>query len=83
MEKKASQARFLERYPDVLSMKQLTELLQVSKKTAYGLIQSGRIQSIKVGREHRIPKPFILNFLGIDQTEENKRDACRVNGVTL
>lgn len=67
MEKQRYGARFLESYPDVLNVKQLTELLQISVKTTYEIIKSGKIQCLRVGREYRFPKPFILEFLEVDQ----------------
>lgn len=70
MEKQQYQARFLEVYPDVLTVKQLTGLLQISIKTTYELIKSGKIQCLKIGREYRFPKPFILEFLEVDQGDK-------------
>lgn len=70
MEKQQYQVRFLEGYPDVLNVKQLAGLLQISVKTTYEVIKSGKIQCLKVGREYRFPKPFILEFLEVDQGDK-------------
>ena len=53
----------LKRYPDVLDVKQMCEILGVSTKTGYALIQENKIESLKVGRAYRIPKPFLLSYL--------------------
>jgi len=53
----------LKRYPDVLDIKQMCEILGISTKTGYALIQENKIESLKVGRAYRIPKPFLLSYL--------------------
>lgn len=59
----------LRKYPDVLNINQVCEILGISLKTAYGLIQQNRIECLKVGRAYRIPKPFLLDYLGIGSNE--------------
>ncbi|MEL7566504.1 MAG: helix-turn-helix domain-containing protein [Dehalobacterium sp.] len=61
---KAYKAFFTE-YPDVLDLKQMCEILRISIKTGYVLIQNNKIRSLKIGRSYRIPKLFLLNYLGI------------------
>jgi excisionase family DNA binding protein len=60
----------LKRYPDVLDMKQMCEILGISLKTGYGLIQENKIECLKVGRSYRIPKPFLLSYLRIGVSNE-------------
>ena len=45
----------IDKTPDFLTIKELQELLRVSKGTAYGLVHSGEIRAILVGRQWRIP----------------------------
>jgi excisionase family DNA binding protein len=52
----------LRRYPDILDIKQVAEILGVSKKTVYGLVTRDRLQYIKVGREYRVPKAAIIRL---------------------
>ncbi|MBQ4036815.1 MAG: helix-turn-helix domain-containing protein [Clostridia bacterium] len=53
-------------YPDVVTIEQLCEMLGgVSIKTGYRLLNSGKIKSLKVGRRHRIPKIYVLQYLGL------------------
>ena len=55
----------LKKYPDVLSVPQASEALGVSSKTVYRLLNTGTIQSLKIGRSYRIPKIFLLRYLHI------------------
>lgn len=48
---------FMEVYAmEFMSTKELQEKLGVSKTTAYSLVQSGEVPSIKIGRSYRIPR---------------------------
>ncbi|MBE6990297.1 MAG: helix-turn-helix domain-containing protein [Ruminococcaceae bacterium] len=49
--------------PAVLSMDELRTLLQISRNTAYALVRSGKIPSIRAGRQFRIPKTAVLDYL--------------------
>lgn len=62
----------LKGYPDVLDIKQMCEILGISLKTGYGLIQENKIECLKVGRAYRIPKPFLLSYLRIGASSDNK-----------
>ncbi len=50
-------------YPDILSVKQLCEILDIGKNTAYSLLQSGEIKSIKIGKVYKIPKKEIRKYI--------------------
>ena len=54
---------FLVVYPDLLSTDQLQEILNIGKNTVYNLLKKGSIKSIKVGRNYKIPKPYIFDFI--------------------
>ena len=60
---------FLKEYPDVLTTRDLQNILGVSSKTVLRLLHSGQIKSIKVGRNFRIPKIYLLHYLGLVQDE--------------
>lgn len=62
----------LKKYPDVLDIKQMCEILGISLKTGYNLIQEHKIECIKVGRAYRIPKPFLLSYLKIHPGNDTK-----------
>ena len=52
-------------YPDVLDVKQVSELLGVSTKTVYRLLRNGSLTSLKIGREFRIPKVNVMKYVKI------------------
>ena len=52
-------------YPDVLTVQQLAAMLRISTKVAYKLVNEGTIKSIKIGRNFKIAKVFVLDFLEI------------------
>ena len=53
----------LKEYPDVLNIEQMCEVLGISKKTGYKLLQSNTITCMKVGRTYRIPKIHLIAYL--------------------
>jgi len=55
----------LKNYPDILNIDQLCTILDISHKTAYFLLRTNTIESVKVGRAYRIPKINIMNYLNI------------------
>ena len=52
-------------YPDIVEIKDLCNMLRIGKNTAYELISDGKLKSIRIGKIHKIPKKYILDFLGI------------------
>lgn len=52
-----------EQLPLVLSVNQLIDILKIGRNTAYELLRCGRIKSIRVGHQIRIPKEAVLSFL--------------------
>lgn len=53
----------LEELPLVLHVKDLPTILHVSSNTAYKLIRSGEIRSIRVGRNYLIPRDAVADYL--------------------
>ena len=56
-----------EQLPLVLSIDQLTEVLEIGKNCAYDLVRCGQIQSIRVGNKIRIPKESVASFIHSSQ----------------
>ena len=52
-----------ENLPLVLHVKELAEVLSISQNTAYALVRSGQIRSIRTGRIYRIPKDSLIEYL--------------------
>ena len=50
-------------YPDVVSLPDLMKMLNIGRNTAYRLLQNGKLKSIKIGKQYRIPKQFIIEYL--------------------
>ena len=49
--------------PLTLRVEELMPILGIGRNTAYALVRSGQIRSIRVGRQLRVPKDAILDFL--------------------
>lgn len=52
-----------ENLPLVLHVKDLANVLSVSQNTAYALVRSGQIRSVRTGRTYRIPKDAVIEYL--------------------
>ena len=50
-------------YPDVVTIKQMREMLNIGLNNAYELIHNNIIKSIKIGSTYRIPKCYIIEYL--------------------
>lgn len=53
----------LDNLPDVITIKQLAEFLQVSEITIKRAIKAGDLKALKVGRSVRIEKESVLEWL--------------------
>ncbi|MBO4916143.1 MAG: helix-turn-helix domain-containing protein [Oscillospiraceae bacterium] len=56
--------RSLDELPLALRVEDLMPILGVGRNTAYELVRSGQIRSVKVGRQIRVPKDAVTEFLG-------------------
>lgn len=50
-------------YPDIVSVSQLMEMLQIGQVLAYNLVRNGKIKARKVGREYKIPKVNVIAYV--------------------
>jgi len=48
---------------DILSVKELCKVLGIGKNTAYRLLQSGALKSVRIGKVYKIPKDFVIDYL--------------------
>ena len=62
-------------YPDVVGVPDLMKMLCGGRQTAYQLVNSGQINSFKIGRSIKVPKLSIIEFLteGGDADEKSNR----------
>ena len=49
--------------PLILRVEDLMPILKIGRNTAYELVRSGQMKSIRVGRQIRIPKSEVFRFL--------------------
>lgn len=50
-------------YPDVVSLQQAAEMLNLNRHTVGELIRSRRLFALRIGRTYRIPKLSVIEFL--------------------
>lgn len=53
----------LEQFPDILTVKDLQAVLSIGRSKAYAILHSGELQYITIGRQIRIPKKYLLDYL--------------------
>ena len=59
----ASKYRSYDELPLTLRVEDLMPILGIGRNTAYELVRSGKIRSIRIGRQLRIPKDAIQDYL--------------------
>ena len=53
----------IDELPLVLRVEDLMTILDIGRNKAYELVRSGQIRSIKVGRQIRVPRDAVVDFL--------------------
>lgn len=53
----------LRKYDDILTIADLMDYLAVGKNTAYTLIREGKIKSFRIGRNYKIPKQAVIDYI--------------------
>ena len=56
--------RSLDNLPLVLKVEDLMPILGIGRNTAYELVRCGQIRSIRIGRQLRIPRDAVAEFIG-------------------
>ena len=49
--------------PLTLRVEDLMPILGIGRNTAYGLVRSGQIRSVRIGRQIRVPKEAVIDYL--------------------
>ena len=71
MKKRNFYNRLFAKYPDVVNLKQLREMLGgISEGTALKLMQENKIKHYKVKYQYRIPKKWVIDYIMSDEYEE-------------
>ena len=60
---KKEETNMFENYPDVINVQELAEMLHIGRNSAYELINSRQIPSVKVKSQIRISKENVINYL--------------------
>ncbi len=53
----------------VLKVEDIARILSIGRNTAYELVRSGKIRSVKIGRTYRIPYSAVEDYL--NSTDES------------
>lgn len=64
----------LKEYPDVLTVKDVSKILNIGINSAYQLVQKGVIRSHKIGKIYRIPKICVIEYLKSAADNKNSND---------
>ena len=55
----------VEELPLVLRVEDLSRALGIGRNSAYELVRSGKIRSIRIGKQLRIPKDALIKYLSV------------------
>ena len=62
----------LNKYPDVLTVKEAREILRIGMNNMYHILQSGELKSIKIGRIYKIKKQNVIEYIDRKSKERIK-----------
>ena len=51
------------KYPDVVGVKQMCEMLGIGKNTCYRILNNDLVKSLKIGTVYKIPKKNIISYI--------------------
>ncbi|WP_319777542.1 helix-turn-helix domain-containing protein [Maridesulfovibrio sp.] len=49
--------------PTLYTVREIADILRIHPRTAYRLVQEGRIRGIKVGSQWRVPESSLLEYI--------------------
>ncbi len=50
-------------YNDVVDIDDLQKMLKIGRSSAYEIVKTGRIKTVKIGKRYIIPKQSVIEFL--------------------
>lgn len=71
---KKEREKELRSYPAALTVAETAEILRVSTKTVYKMIKENTLPAVKVGRENRIAKSNLIDYL--QQRDKKLSNPC-------
>lgn len=57
------QNRSIRNRPDLMTVKDIQDILHIGRSTAYKLLQSGELRALRIGSIYRIPKTYLSDFI--------------------
>lgn len=51
----------------IYSIHEIEEILQVTQRTIYNWIKSGKLKAVKIGKEWRVTEDALEDFLGMNK----------------
>lgn len=63
--------KWISEYPDVLTVENVKEILNIGRKSAYRLIEENKIRHFRIGTIIRIPKQCLIDYLKEYGAKEN------------
>lgn len=67
---KSKKIEMLSSYQDILIFDELVEILNIGVNTTYELLKQKKIYSKKIGREYKIPKLCVIDFIYNQKTTD-------------
>lgn len=61
-----SKYRSFDELPLTLRVEDLMPILDIGRNTAYELVRCGKIRSVRIGKQLRIPKQALIDYLSDD-----------------
>ncbi|MGN0462197.1 MAG: helix-turn-helix domain-containing protein [Ruminococcus sp.] len=50
-------------YPDVLTVKDVQDILHLGRNSVYKMLENGEIKTIRAGKKYIIPKIYLVQFI--------------------
>lgn len=50
-------------YPDIVSVEDIADMLNLGKSSVYSLLQSDQIRHVRVGKKYIVPKQAVIDFV--------------------
>ena len=58
-------------YPEVLTVENIKEILQIGRKSAYRLIEQNKVKYFRIGNVIRVPRQCLVDYLESVRAKEN------------
>ena len=49
--------------PEVLTIRELARILRIGLNSAYNLVRQGQVKSVKIGKQYRIPRRSVQEYM--------------------